>query len=72
MSRSPVAIHKKVFEGSDNEILSGALTYIEKELKTLNVKSKLSIRALLISEEMISDFIQNRTEGTPVQVRIRK
>ena len=71
MAKPPVVMKKKVFMASDKDALSKCLQYIEEELKKLKIGKKLAMRAELISEEMISEFLRHGAEGGSIAVSVR-
>lgn len=54
------------------ETLRGSLSFIEAELNKHKVGNKLSMRAMLIAEEVIADFIEYATPGSTLTVTIRR
>ena len=71
MSQSPFVVKKKTFKASDKGVLSDCLGYIEAELKSLKINRKLAIRAVLISEEMISEFIKHGSENSSITISVK-
>ena len=71
MSQSPFLVKKKTFNASDKGVLSDCLGYIEGELKSLKISKKLAIRAVLISEEMISEFIKHGSENSSITISVK-
>ena len=71
MSQSPFLVKKKTFKASDKGVLSDCLGYIEGELKSLKISKKLAIRAVLISEEMISEFIKHGSENSSITISVK-
>lgn len=65
-------IVKNSFKVSKNDTLSEGLAFIEAELDKLKVGKKLSMRAMLIAEEIISDFIEYAEPESTLTVSVRR
>ena len=71
MSKSPMVVKTKTFKASDKNAVSDCLTYIGEELGRLKISKKLAMRAELISEEMISEFVKHADENGSFQVKVK-
>lgn len=65
-------IVKNSFNVSKNDTLSECLAFIEAELGKFKTGKKLSMRAMLIAEEMISDFIEYAAPESTLTISVRR
>ena len=56
---------------SKGTALQDSLDFVEEQLKKLGVAKKLLMRSLLISEEMITEFVEHASENAKLAVKVR-
>lgn len=57
---------------SDKDALSKGIEFVESTLRELRVDNKLAMRTVLMTEELIPQFIENSVPGGELRINVRK
>ena len=63
---------KEQFDAGSRDSITKGVQFIEDTLKSIGIDSKLIMKTLLTSEEVLDQFIQHAKEGSGISIRVRR